>query len=413
MTSVQNRLLPLSGNRWIIAGFIGLLLTACSPKIRQTARPVKPVDTVAKKTTSQVKPAVPVVPQTKVISLLLPFYLDLLNLEPGTSTAGLEKADLAVEYYQGFKLALDSLTGRGLNFKLQVYDTKDEVVQSRVLAVNPKVRTSNVIIGPVYPDGLKSFSTAFGELKKMMVSPLSPAAPADYKNPNLITIIPPLEYHARRVASYINELKAKKVFVLRSGFSEELKYIIPFKKAISNSSKNQVDVVTTTILHGNLTSLLPQLSKTEPNIFIIPATDQQFLQITLRSLETLAKQYPVMLFGHPNWEKMTFLRAEQLQKLNTYITSTDHINYHSPRVIQFVKDFRKTYHAEPGEFAFKGYDEGMYFGAMSAGDEASFKLADFSGLHNDFHFVYVKGAGWINTHVNLLKYSNFDLKPVE
>lgn len=413
MTLVQNRLLPLSGNRWIIAGIIGLLLTACSPKIRRIATPVKHADTIARQTIPQAKPVVPAVPQTKVISLLLPFYLDLLNLDHGAGMTGLEKADLAVEYYQGFKLALDSLTGRGLNFKLQVYDTKDEVVQSRVLAVNPKVRTSNVIIGPVYPDGLKSFSTGFGELKKMMVSPLSPAAPGDYQNPNLITVIPPLEYHARRVAAYISQIKAKRVFVLRSGFSEELKYTVPFKREVDNISKNQIDVITTTILHGNLTSLLPQLSKTELNVFVIPATDQQFLQITLKSLENLAKQYPVMLFGHPNWEKITFLRAEQLQKLNTYITSTDHIDYHSPRVIQFVKDFRKTYHAEPGEFAFKGYDEGMYFGVMSASDEANFKLTDFNGLHNDFHFVYVKGTGWINAHVNLLKYSNFDLKPVE
>jgi len=412
MTLVQNRLLPLSGNKWIIAGITGLLLTACSPKIRPVARPVKPAGAIPK-TIPLVKPAVAAAPQTEVISLLLPFYLDLLNLDHGAGAAGLERADLAVEYYQGFKLALDSLTGRGLNFKLQVYDTKDEVVQSRVLAVNPKVRTSNVIIGPVYPDGLKSFATGFGELKKMMVSPLSPAAPAGYKNPNLITVIPPLEYHARRVAAYISQLKAKKVFVLRSGFSEETKYTVPFKKAMDNNSKNQVHVITTTILHGNLTSLLPQLSKTEPNVFVIPATDQQFLQVTITSLENLAKQYPVIVFGHPNWEKMTFLRAEQLQKLNTFITSTDHVDYRSARVVKFVKDYRKAYHAEPSEFAFKGYDEGMYFGGMSAGDASNFKLQDFSGLHNDFHFVYVNGTGWINTHVNLLKYANFDLKPVE
>lgn len=412
MTLVQNRLLPLSGNKWLTISLAGLLLTACSPKIRQTAKPAKPVDTIAKKPLTEVKPTQPAAPQTPVISLLLPFYLDLFDLSPG-SHSNLEKADLAVEYYQGFKLALDSLTNRGLNFKLQVYDTKDEVVQSRVLAFNPKVRTSNIIVGPVYPEGLKNFAIGFGELKKMMVSPLSPAAPADYKNPNLVTVIPPLEYHAWRVAAYINQLKARKVFVLRSGFSEETKYTVPFKKAVDNVSKSQVNILTTTVLHGNLSSLLPQLSKTEPNVFVIPATDQQFLQITLNALETLSKQYPIILFGHPNWENFTFLHAEQLQKLNTFITSTSHINYHLPPVIQFVKNYRKTYHAEPSEYAFKGYDEGIYLGLLNTNDAVNFKLPDFKGLHNDFHFVYVNGSGWINTHVNLFKYTNFELRAVE
>jgi hypothetical protein len=56
--------------------------------------------------------------------MILPLGLD--HLIPGTkySSAGLKKANMAVEYYQGFKLALDSLTSQGANFKLQVYDSK-------------------------------------------------------------------------------------------------------------------------------------------------------------------------------------------------------------------------------------------------------------------------------------------------
>ncbi|MFS2083095.1 hypothetical protein ACCD01_31760, partial [Telluria sp. Tellsp99] len=81
------------------------------------------------------------------------------------------------------------------------------------------------------------------------------------------------------------------------------------------------------VVRGKLSSLLPQLSKTEKNVFVIPAIDQAFLGVTLRSLDTLNKHYPVMVFGHPSWDKFSFLKPQLLQRLNTHITSTEKINY--------------------------------------------------------------------------------------
>lgn len=416
MTSVQNRLLPLSGNKWLLFAVIGLLLAACSPKLRPVVTvPVKsPADTVPVKNKSiqvTIKPPAPL--PVPVISLLLPFNLDELDLSKGTR-ANLNKADLAMEYYQGFKLALDSLTANNNNFKLQVFDTKDAAMQIRSLALNSKVRASAIIIGPVYPGQIKSFTAAAPDIKKMLVSPLSPASPADYKNPNLVTIIPPLEYHCWDAAAYIQgKLKGKKVFILRSGYSEENKYILPFKKAIDSLGKKRIKVVEFTVMRGNISLLLPQLSKTEQNIFIIPSINQAFLQVTLRSLEMLLKQYPVTVFGHPNWQDFIFLKPELLQQLNTFITTSNKVDYHAAATIKFLKDYRNAYHAEPGEYAIKGYDEGLYFGQLTAPGQTISNFGDYRGLHNTFHLVNKPGAGYVNTHVQLYRYVDFELKPVE
>jgi ABC-type branched-subunit amino acid transport system substrate-binding protein len=417
MTSVQNRLQPLSGNKWLIFTVAGLLLAACSPKLRPVAVVPKPsVDTVTKRKPTEVKPLPPAVIPSTVISLLLPFHLDQLDLSKGTTRANIANANVAMEYYQGFKLALDSLTFTGANFKLQVFDTKEAVTETRNLALNTKVRTSALIVGPVYPDEIKSFTAAAPNLKKILVSPLSPALPSGYNAPNLVTVIPPLEYHTWRVANYVQgTIKAKKVFILRSGYSQDNKYIVPFKKALDSLSKKHIKVVELTVVHGDLTAILPQLSTTEQNIFIVPATDIQFLQVTLNALDVLVKRhYPVILFGHPNWEGIIDLKPELLQRLNTYITSTGQVNYHSAQVIKFLKDYRKAYHAEPGEYAIKGYDEGLYFGQLAAlPNNANTNLPDFEAMHNNFHFVKIPGMGYVNTHVGLYKYFNFELKPVE
>jgi hypothetical protein len=396
-----------------------LLLAACSPKTRPVATTVKkPTDNTEKKPGNIPEKPSEKVPEQKManIAMILPFGLSHLNPAQKYSPVQLSQANMAVEYYQGFKLALDSLTAYGNNYKLQIFDSRDEAMQAHDLALNAFVRSSDLIVGPVFPDGIKAFSGALSYSKGLILSPLSPANPATINSKNLITAIPPLEYHAWGAAEYINRtVKPKKIFILRSGFNQENDYAVNFKKAIDSLSKKKVKVTNVYVVRGKLSSLLPQLSKIEKNVFVIPATDQAFLGVTLRSLDTLNKHYPVMVFGHPSWEKFSFLKPQLLQRLNTHITSTEKINYKAGATITFLRNYRRAYHVEPTEYAIKGFDEGLYFGRQLFADKGLSVLdqTDFTGLHNSFHFVKKPGLGWINTHVNILMYTNFELKQVE
>ena len=412
MTSVRNRLLPLSGNRWLIGLFTVLAIGACSPKTRWVSKPVnKPTESITPP--PEPKPVVLPVPKVSVISLILPFGLNHIGPGQSYTPISLKEARIAADYYRGFKLALDSLTFYGYNYKLQLFDSRDNGSQAHSLAYNPKVRASDLIIGPVFPEDVKSFTSVLTSARKPIVSPLSPESPSVFKNQNLVTVNPPLEYHAWATARYINDrVKPQKVFILTSGFSEDNKYIIPFKKALDSLSSKHIKIVTITIVRGQLSSLLPQLLKDKQNIFIVPSTNQAFLTVTLHSLDSLNARYPVTLFGHPSWEHFLFLKPKQLQRLRTHITSADNVDYHSAETINFIRNYRNTWHTEPSAYALKGFDEGLYFGRLLA--ENSLKnMADFNGLHNSFHFQKIAGQGWVNTHVKLLMYSNFELKTVE
>ncbi|WP_345950957.1 hypothetical protein ABDD95_05795 [Mucilaginibacter sp. PAMB04274] len=424
MTLVQNHRLPLSGNKalWLLAL---LWVSACSPKVnpvtKTPARKPAPVTTqpaVPPVTATPVRPLVtPASAKTSTVALLLPFSLDNLGSVRGYRAADLKKANIAIEYYQGFKLALDSLTSRGYNYKLQVFDTKDEPAYTHSLAGNPNVRGSQLIVGPVFPEGIKSFIGKPAALNKPLLSPLSPASPDEFGSTNLITINPPLEYHARSAALYVNnKLRPRKIFILRSGFSADNKYIDPFKKTIDTASKRKIQVINFTVSHGSITALLPQLNNKVENVFIVASVNQSFLSVTLRSLDTLSRHYPVTVIGHPNWEKATFLKADLLQRIKTHITSADRVNYRSAATINFIKAYRKTFASEPTAYAYKGFDEGMYFGEILGQDGNEMTRLNqhkFTALHNDFQFITKPGLGWVNTHVSVLKYVNFELRKVE
>ena len=419
MTSVRNHRLLSSGNKWFI--FVVLLVAgACSPKVRtvpvsERSKPQKPpiiVEKVTPKTPAKAEET-----RQSTISLILPLGLDQLAPGQKYSAANLKKANMGVEFYQGFKLGLDSLTSTGANYKLQVFDSKDDAAQAHSLALNPQVRNGDLIVGPIFPEDVKSFTSVLTSARKPIVSPLSPAAPATFKNQNLVTMTPPLEYHAMGAATYIvKKLGPKKVFILNSGFSDEKLYTAPFKRTIDSLSKRKIQVVNFTVTRGNLTPLVAQLNNKVQNIFLVPSTKQAFLMVTLRSLDTLANKFPVTLFGHPNWEKYAFLKAKLLQRLKTHITSTDKVDYKAANTNAFLRSYRRAYHTEPTDYAIKGFDQAMYFGELLAKDNDSYRKPEeheFTGLHNSFHFVKKPGLGWINTHVDILRYENFELKQAE
>jgi len=430
MTSVPNRQPPLSGNKWLILFLTALFLTACSPKIRQvvqqpqekSAAEIKAVkeaqqrEAAAAKAAANLPPPVAKPKRIPSIALLLPFELDQLDANGNTSTKTLIKTNIAVDFYEGFKLALDSLTSSGQSFKLTVFDTRDEVAQAQKLASNPVIRSSDLIVGPVFPADVQAFSGSISRLHKPVVSPLSAASPAGYNNESLITLTVPLEFHAFQAAKYIQEnIRPKVVYILRSGYSEENKYILPFKRSIDSLGNKRIKVVDVTISKGDFTALLPKLSQSSENIFVIPSTDRSFLRVTLESLDKLADTYPIQLFGHPNWSKATFLRPEVLEKLHTCITSAYQADYKSAETINFIKSFRKAYHTEPGEYATKGFDTGMYFAGLAADPTFDFKQLQnqpSDASNNHFKFVQKKGYGWINTYVVMMQYANFTLKAI-
>ena len=412
MTSVRNHLLPLSGNRWLIGLFKVLVIGACSPKTRRIPNPVnKPAESPAAPPAP--KPVTPPAPKVSVISLILPFNLDHIGPGQSYTPTTLKEARIAADYYRGFKLALDSLTFYGYNYKLQLFDSRDNGSQVHSLAYNPKIRASDLIVGPVFPEDIKVFTSVLTSSRKPIVSPLSPESPSTFKNQNLITVNPPLDYHVWTTARYINDhIKPQKVFILASGFSDDNKYIVPFKKALDSLSDKHIKIITITVIRGKLNALLPQLVKDKQNVFVVPSTNQAFLTITLHSLDTLNAHYPVTLFGHPNWEHFAFLKTKQLQHLRTHITSADNVDYRSAETINFIRSYRNTWHTEPSVYALKGFDEGLYFGRLLAENNLK-SMADFNGLHNSFHFQKIAGMGWVNTHVKLLMYSNFELRKVE
>lgn len=389
-----------------------IVLGACSPKIRtpkpETSKPVekeKPADKKPFKKFSQAS-----------VSLLVPFKLDELNLKTATK-ADIEKYAMPIDFYQGFKLGLDSAAAQGLNFKLNVFDTQDDNAHISLLYKNERFKQSNLIIGPVFPAGLKFISSYAKENNAIIVSPLAASEPTEFNNPNLVSVVNNIGLHGKKIAAYIakNYNPANTIVVfINPKKTEDEAFAAPIRNYLRTSSKFVVQE------YASAYAFETKMIKGKQYALVLASSDRAFVLPTIEKLYKLKHLktggYNISLFGHPNWVKQNY-PTDKLQDLNTIISSSYKIDYKNSNVITFIKKYRYKYGFEPGEYAFKGFDIGYYFGRLLVTygeDYRDYIVKDkYKGLHNNFSFIHDEKLGYINTSLMLLKYKNFTLSPVE
>ena len=410
---VNNNTMILKRRYWLLV-LPALIFGACSPKITtvktEAPKPVEKEKPVEKKPLKKFSQA--------SISLLIPFKLDELNLK-SMSKADIEKYAMPIDFYQGFKLGLDSVAASGLNFKLSVYDTQDDNAHIGSLYKIDNFRKSNLVVGPVFPEGIKYF-TNYSKLNNVpVVSPLAASSPADFNNPNLISIVGNIELHAKKMAAYISKSYNASntiIVIINPRKTDDEQFASPFRKYFSAQTANKFIVQEYTSAFAFETKMI----KGKQYAIVVTSSDRAFVLPTIEKLYKLKNLptggYALNLFGHPLWSKQNY-PADKLQALNAIISSSYKIDYKNSNVVNFIKNYRRKYGFEPGEYAFKGFDEAFYFGKLMAayGEDYLEYLSKekYKGLHNTFTFIHDEHLGYINTNVMLLRYKNFALNVIE
>lgn len=378
--------------------------------------PTPPVKTEPK-VSNEVKAEKPVEKFTEAtISVLIPFKLNQLKLETATK-AQIERTDMAIDFYQGIKMGIDSAASFGLNFKLNVIDSRDDNAYLSTLIRNETLKKSNLIIGPVFPDGIKYLSSFSISNDLPIVSPLAASKPSDFDNPKLISIVNNITQHGQRIAGYIGSKFQPGngiVVLINTKKAEDEEFASPIKEFFKVKHPNLLVQE-----FSSMNVFETKMVKGKRYAVVFCSSDMAFVTPNLDKLSRIAKlrssEYDFSLFGHPNWAKQNY-KIEQLQSLKTIISSSYSINYKDSDVIAFVRKYRDNFNFEPSEFSFKGFDIGFYFGKLIAKhgkNYLDFLTKDkYRGLHNSFSFIYDPLYGYYNKDLMLFQYKNLSLSQI-
>ncbi len=297
-----------------------------------------------------------------------------------------------IEFYEGVRLALDSLSEAGANIELKVFDTNNRL--DAVNQLTAETEKPDLIIGPAHqqemPDILR-----YAEINRIPV--VLPFAQAD----STILGIP----YAFQ-ASYMDSINSRVIderIAREAAAADKIILISPRGKSAVDKKRTERIKAECLKMGKTLTEhdYNPQKSSDfmaliggsqKPKVMpetkmsvaiILPTNNEARVSSVLTSMSSAIESRPdvdVRLYAGSPWLSFHAIEPEVFHKLNTHIYSTFGIDYTSAKVRHTLEKYRRAYSSEPvafmpyfqqlkslsgfSEFGLWGYDVAMKFVSM-------------------------------------------------
>lgn len=300
------------------------------------------------------------------VSLLLPFRVATLDPTPER-----KKNQAVLDLYQGMKLAVDSLGRAGVTIDLEAYDTDRNIETTKQILSLPELKSSDLIIGPLFADESKSVQDFSKERQiNLVVNPVSSNSDFVKDNTNAFLFQPTHETIGLKSAEWMAaHLKKKNCMVYYSDSPKDSVMAFNFiKKALSLG----IDVVYAEEVRKETSArILETLAKAtqydewkNPTQFklkkdslggIFVASDNPLIFTkVVNSVETRGDS--ILVVGQESWLEDNALDYIKLERNNVALASPNHVGAASPVYQRFRKLFIDRHGILPSENARKGFE---------------------------------------------------------
>lgn len=330
------------------------------------------------------------------VAILLPFLIP----DNDTLTASFKdkneaksviysKSEMALSFFQGLELGLDSLIRSDMKVFVQVYDTRNDTLRVHQIAQSEVLNESDLIIGPLFEKNLQILCKYYGkDSSKKIISPLSKSTNPVKRNPSIYQINSPFQIQVENIKDFIlNKYKNRRVCIFYDTLDHSRALYL---KEIFKREKKFVYLDEIRYTHVDSIRLIVR----EDQCVIIPSYDNAFTSRILSSLGSIDSTFVV--FGLNNWKIFSNLDVENLMELNTHICDPFYFDAKNNFEQRFMYLFEEKYKASSNRFSYLGFQIILHF-----------------CLKKDiFSFKPLKPrSGQINTRAPILIYKDFELSP--
>jgi LysM repeat protein len=365
------------------------------------------------------------------IALFLPLYLDendemVENRKALEDRAIYPRSKFAIEFYNGFIMALDSISTAQQKFKVYVYDTggKDTLRMHKLLQ-KEELKKVDLIVGPLYYENFKE-AVEFAQANNIpIVSPVRQSNKTLLGNdfvfkaiPSQTSIIEPFtkllvdSFSTANLLAVEHEKSKEKILV-------EL-YVKSYNaKMLSKNDTGISSTIKTLKITSNYDNIIANLKSDKNNVIFIPTSSQTFVSslfnyFTNKLNERGYKDYRVTVLGLEDWMKYENIDLDYFQTLNVHYCDPQFVNEEDSLTANFIKRYVNVNNTYPSNNSFLGFELAYYFGGhlIDKGKiNTSIQLPEYKGMSIDFKFFKTGvESGYENMSNYLLRFDDYVLK---
>lgn len=402
------------------------------------------------------------------IALMLPLFLEEIDSTEFDNEIDFEALSgllsfRFVNFYAGFKMALDSMVNNGMKVNLFVYDVDNDIRKAENVLFASELSSMDLIVGPFYLAPFRKVADFAKTYHIPIINPLSRREELIYNNPFVFKLKPSEEQQIDLLVEYLEtSYPTDNIILLRNNkykYQKEISYIrntinshrptytyIPndliyeayleqenaknlftenkifepdyLKDRLTDSSYLSNLVREIIYLEDSITGLSMNLSHIRRNIIVAITDEIVFSKELLSQLNKLNHEYDITLFGLPTWNEYTDLETSHLLNLNVHTFTPSLVDYDNIRIQEWIKKYRELYNTEPSRenYAYDGFDAGWYFlNALyyyGRDFSACLQYLSIPLLQTQFEFEQSPGNGYQNIYWNLGDYQNYQYKKV-
>ncbi|MCC7534175.1 MAG: amino acid ABC transporter substrate-binding protein [Bacteroidia bacterium] len=344
------------------------------------------------------------------VSLLLPFNAKQIISNPSYKDA--ELGNMCREYYQGALIALDSCEKANIAVRLTVFDTENDSLTVLNILQKQAFKESELIIGPVKQNGNIVLSDFCEQNKIFHVSPLMTFSKSKIDDPYWVSANPDLPVYAKFITKHITSTDSNAQIIVITDKSVLGRTLFNTFKQLGIEKKGKIKTVEFT---PDLD--LSHYTKNDMNNHIIVAALQdRIVNATLRKINDTITTPNLHTYGFMQWFDSKTIEYRILERCNLKIISPFYSDYSRDDVKQFITKYREKFYTEPTEAAYKGYDQMlMLVHAMNKqGKQLMNELTENTQqmLGTKYFFVKQKNGSYQNQFLNILKFENYKLIPI-
>ncbi len=289
------------------------------------------------------------------ITYLLPLFL---NEYPNLSSSHKFLAEVALAFWWGAQLALDTLKNAGFNAKVNVLDTEnDTTVLKR--KINELTDSQHLFFGPLFPSNLSVLNKFSKEQNVNIISPLATVDACNDFNDRMIFSKPNINEINKATADFITAKfdSLYNIFIYCRAIDYEQKEAQSIYNALPKRIQKRVKIDEINKNYVDKNYLRGKVG--DSAVVIICSDKESFVTTVIAELRRALGNYYVI--GREPWIDFQSMDAEAWARLNMHFMCTQNLNYSDTLLKPFLRKYRKKYQTEPSKYAIAGYYETIYY----------------------------------------------------
>lgn len=295
------------------------------------------------------------------VAVLTPLYLDSVDLEKNLTT--IPKFMMpGIDFYQGARIAADTLKRAGHSFNLFVYDSKSNYMDIKHIIESDKLDSMDVIIGNASVSDLKLLAEFARQKQINFISAVSPSDAGQEFNPYFTILQPRLASHIEKMHRHIilRSPEDNVVFINRNLPAEKnaREY---FKNDVLNAMPGRYAEIEMKSEELNMQDIVKKIDTSYNTTIVLGILDPAVAYKNLKILSAQASRYNIKVYCMPTAEAIKSLsKPEEFPTMPIFYTTSYIIDKITPASQYIAKEYKKKMGGTPTDVVYKGF-ESLYF----------------------------------------------------